>query len=480
MNKKEVQFRYGGYATLVTALVIALLITVNIVMEQIPATADLTKEKLFSLSDQTKQVLNNLNTDVTIYGLFEAGKEPLFVHEILQKYDAASDRLDVNYIDPFRNPGFVTRYQGEDEPPGENSIIIEMGKKYRVISQYDLFNYTAPSAEDPTAMRRAQSLRAEQTLTGALLLLSGHKAPTIYVLRGHREESVPFEMVEQLKSENYIIKDLNIATDGGVPEDADLIMIIGPKTDLSPSEEDAIRTFLFERRGKAFFMMDVAGGRDRLENFHSLFNSCGVELEQLLVVERDPNYYLPQLPIGLVPKIKVHTITADLITDELAVLFPRSQAVTILETRSRDLHINPLLESSESAWGKTDLEDPSMEPSPADRSGPFQVAVAVVDREDGSDEDMRVVITASSFFLYPEEGIGIPLKGPGNADFFYNATSWLYGQEASISLRAKPLIDYPLRLNQQHFFLYAGFSVLVVPLCVLVAGLIVWIRRRNL
>jgi ABC-type uncharacterized transport system involved in gliding motility auxiliary subunit len=474
------QFRHGGYAALVTAIVVALVIVVNILVDKIPVSIDLTRQKLFSLSEQSVKILQNLDQPVTIYGLFEAGKEPEFINEILQKYASTSRQVQVKYIDPFRNPGFLSKYQNSKYPPGENSIVVEMGEKFRVISQYDLFNYSAPSEENPFAARQAQSLKAEQKLTGAILYLRGEKTPVVYTLQGHMEEEVPYELQQQLEEENYTFNNLNLLSAGTVPEDADMLLVISPGQDLSDQEEQSIREFLLERGGKAFLMMDILSTDAELSNFQGILRSYGVKLERVLVIEEDPGFHLPQFQIGLIPDFEVHSITADLITNELAMLFPRSQAITELQTKRRSVIVQPFLKTSAKAWGKVDLNDPSLEPSTQDLKGPFNVAVAVTDRGEGESVESRIVVTASSFFLYPERGIGIPLKGPGNADLFFNAVSWLYGREGTISIRAKSLLEFPLRMNQLQFFLFAGISVIFVPLIALIGGLVIWLRRRHL
>ena len=88
--------------------------------------------------------------------------------------------------------------------------------------------------------------------------------------------------------------------------------------------------------------------------------------------------------------------------------------------------------------------------------------------------------TASSFFLYPEKAIGIPLKGPGNADFLYNTIDWLYGRGQLVSIRTKSLTQLPMRMNQLQFFLFSGISIIIIPLLVFIVGLSVWLRRRHL
>ncbi len=477
---KDKKFRYGGYAALVSALAITLVVAVNLMVEKIPASVDLTRQKLFSISAQTLEILKGLEEKVTIYGLYETGKEPEFVAEILEKYQNASAKVNVEYVDPYRNPGFLNKYENEDNPPGENSLIIELGNSFKTISHFELFNYSPPSAENPLAARRALSFKAEEKITGTILALTGAANPTVYVLQGHLEEPFPHEMRRQLERENYSIKELNLLTEDAVPQDADILLMIGPGKDLSDQEEKKIREFLFERRGHVLFLIDIIAKDSKLTNIEGLLRSYGVEMQPALILEQDPEYHLPQFPIGLIPSIQIHSITAGLISSGLAVLFPRTQAIKTLEVKRRTVQVEPLLVSSAISWGKVDLDDLSLEPSPQDLQGPFNLAVAITDKGEGDTREARAVVTASSFFLYPERAIGVPLKGPGNADFLYNALDWLYGRRQLLSIRAKSLTQFPLRMNQLQFYLFAGISIILIPLLVFAAGLVVWLRRRHL
>ena len=476
MNKK---FRFGGYAALATFIVIALVIVLNLLVDRIPATLDLTGEKLFTLAPQTEKILESLQEDINIYGLFEAGKEPDFVDEILKKYARASRKIRLKYVDPYRNPGLLERYKTGDKEPGAGSLILAADKRFEVLNQAELFTYSKPPGNDPFGMHTAQSMKAEERLTGAILLLTGQKRPTVYVLQGHLEESLPFELKQRLEDDNYKVKSLNLLTEGSVPADADVLLVLSPGTDLAAQETREIRDFLINRRKHAFFTLDIVAKDLVRTNLDSLLRGFGVTIQRVLIFEGDPQYHIPQLPIGLVPEIKLHSITADLIVADLAVLFPQAQAITQPEVMRRSVDVEPLLLTSDKAWGKLDLENLTFEPLPEDTAGPFTLAAAITDAGQTNQDEVRIVVTGSSFFLYPEKAVGVPLQGPGNLDFMLNAISWLYGKEALISIRPKSLTRLPLRLTQQQFFLFSGISVILIPLLIFGAALGLWLRRRH-
>ena len=474
------KFKYGGYAALVSFIVIALLVAVNILVDQVPAKADLTESKLFTLSEQTTKVLDGLQQDVTVYTLFETGKEMDFAQAILEKYKLRSKHIQVKNVDPYRNPGFLAKYKVENKEPGANSLIVESGKRFQVISQYDFFDYSEPQGGDPFGQRYAQSVKIEQKLTGAILSSTSAKQPTVYVLQGHDERAFPFELRDTLRGENFVIEDLNLLTSPKVPDNGDIIMVIGPRRDLTEQEEQKLREFLVDRRKHGLFLMDLNSDVKSLPRFEAILRTYGVGIDPVLVIERDPSFHVPQVPIGLVPEMSFHAITSSLRSSDLPVLFPRSEAIVELATKKRTIEIAPILTTSDRAWGKVDLKSQSMEQTLADKRGPFKLVVAVTDKGERESGESRLVVGGSSFVLYPEQAFGLPLTGPGNKDFVLNSLSWLEGQKELISIRPKSLIRLPLRMNQLQFFLFAGIAVIVVPVLVLGTGLVIWLRRRHL
>lgn len=133
-NKK---FRYGGYSALITVVVIAILIIVNLVVDQIPWKVDLTKNRYFSLSDQSYRTMDTIKKDITIYGLYKTGQENLTVKEILDQYANYSDKIKIKFIDPVKNPTFAQKYSQDGTSLSEGSLIVDAGDKYKVIDQYD-------------------------------------------------------------------------------------------------------------------------------------------------------------------------------------------------------------------------------------------------------------------------------------------------------------------------------------------------------
>ncbi|MFQ3619534.1 MAG: Gldg family protein, partial [Spirochaetales bacterium] len=114
--------RYGGYAALLTLALILGLMLLNLIVQQFSPQIDLTKNKLFSLSEQTLQVLEKIDTPVTIYGLWEPGKESRQIKEVLDKYVAKNKNIRLEVVDPDKNPGLVARQHSRHTEPADSAV----------------------------------------------------------------------------------------------------------------------------------------------------------------------------------------------------------------------------------------------------------------------------------------------------------------------------------------------------------------------
>src|SRR5699024_4639317 len=121
----------------VVVIMIVILIVVNLVVDQIPLKWDLTANKMYSISDQTNQLLDNLEEEIDIIALYDVGQGNPSVDEILNRYTRYSKNINIQHIDPVQNPGLMKEFDKEGEGVGQGSLIVTNGDKTKVISQYD-------------------------------------------------------------------------------------------------------------------------------------------------------------------------------------------------------------------------------------------------------------------------------------------------------------------------------------------------------
>ena len=465
------KFKYGGYATLMTAVVISIAIIINLVVDQINWKLDLTQNQMFSLSDQTYKVLDNLKQDIKIIGLYETGKEDRVITEIIDRYQTRSKRVTFTTIDPERYPQLVAKYEKDGTSLTTGSLIVESGDRYKIINRYDLVNYSFSNAYNQP---QAQSLAVEQRLTGAILYVTAEELPVIYMLEGHGEDSLAYDIIKQLEIENFTTENLNLMTQDEVPEDAHALVIFSPKRDLTKEEEEKLRKYL-ENEGRAIFIMKYLG--EELPNFQALLKSYGVTIDRSMVVEGDNNMHAGN-PLYLVPKLESHTILSPLKTSQMYMLVPGAQSIQILDVKKRSLKIEPLLVTSENSWAKTNMESTTIEKEEGDLEGPFNIAVAITDEvyEDNKKKETKLVVVGNADFL----SYNLISQVPGNANFLLNSLNWIQDREESISIRPKSLTVPRLNINASQQLILAGVVIILIPLIILASGFIVWLRRRHL
>lgn len=466
---KNKNFKYGGYATLLSIITIGILVILNLLAEQVPLKLDLSKNKIFSLSKQTYEIISDLDREITIYALYESGKENTDITEILKKYADKSKKIHLKFVDPNKNPGFVKKYAKNGENLSIGSLIVESDKTVKVIPAGDLFNFDYSNPYQPSVT----SLAVEQRVTGAIMLIKSGKIPVIYALEGHGEHSLPPVISKQLETENYEIKSINLYT-GAMPQEIDILLVNSPKQDLTMTEVDKIREFL-ANKGRAIFLIDLL--ESKLPNLQSLLRSYGIALQPIAIVEGDNKRYIQNNPLWIQPEMGAHQILDSLKSDKMPVIMPVSQGIKILDVKRRSLEIEPLLTTSVSAWGKTDLNTTTLAKTKNDIQGPFNVAVAVTDKLSGQERaESRIVVVGNGMFIDSNLIYSIP----GNANFLMNSFSWLQDQKVNLGIKPKSLLTMRLNINAFQSLFLSGLVVVVIPLGVLGLGLMVWLRRRHL
>ena len=175
---------------------------------------------------------------------------------------------------------------------------------------------------------------------------------------------------------------------------------------------------------------------------------------------------------GLIPKINSHQITEKLITKELSTFLPRSRSLYHLEeTRILGATLEPLLETTDQAWGETDSTGQAAFDPKTDVEGPLTLAYAV------SVQDSNAVLLAVGNASFLDNDI---VTFQGNIDFFMNAVGWMAGKEDSISIRPKSPGFERVYLSDREAKSIFYWTVVVIPASFALLGVGVWVRRRHM
>jgi len=467
---KTRQVKYGGYAALITLAVIAGLIFLNLMVEQLSPQIDLTYSGLFSLSEETIQVLGNINTPVKFYGLWRPGEEDRNVMDVVNLYLSKNRNITLELVDPDRNPGFVMRYDRERRGISRGSLIVEGDKGFRVIAPSDMYDFS----QNQQGGSYITGVSAERRITSALLFAGTGETPVVYELTGHSEIPLAaYGLQETLERENYSLNSLNLLL-SDVPQDASGIIINSPTRDISRDEADKLLDYL-DSGGRLMIMTDYNIGE--LTNLNVVLASYGLEFNYGIVIETDP-YYVAIDPRTEWPDLADHDITRPLMDkSRTPVVFIEAMSLSQLETKRRSVEITPLMTTSSGAFLRTDLFESSPTRVQSDIPGPLMIGAAVMDPSwiQGNEPQARIVALGGGALL------SLAVQGfDANRDLFMNSLTWLQDRPENITVRSKSLYLLPLRMNLAQVIVFGALFIFVFPMAFFIAGFVTWLKRRHL
>ncbi len=460
-------FQGGSYSLIISAIVLAVLVVVNVLATTLPSTwtqLDISSAQLYSVTSNTKVVLNNLEEDVTIYWIVQSGSENSILQNLLDKYDSLSDHVTVVKKNPDVYPTFAEQYT--DETVTNNSLVVECGDRSRYIAWSDIYQEELSYY----GMSLTRSFDGEGCITSAIDYVVSDELPIMYVLEGHGEEELPETFAEQIEKSNIETQSLSLLTVDEIPEDADCVLIYEPQSDLSEDEVEMLSDWVYDG-GKLMVIAGPVDGED-FENLNSLLEYYGVTVEEGVVIEAERTNYV-YYPYLLLPNIQSDDITDALIEENYYVVMPIASGLTVSEDSGSNGTVTELLTTSESAFSKLDgYSLTTYEMEDGDIEGPFALAVSIESNNGG-----RLVWFSSTGFL--EEAYNSYSSG-ANVDITLNAISNMIGEREALAISSRSLDYNYLTISDSAASMLKLVMIGVFPLAYLGIGVCILLRRRNL
>lgn len=470
INKKTL--KNGSYSVILSVIFVVIIVVVNLIVDAFPSTyteLDVSDQQLFSIGDQTKDFLKELDKDVTIYQIAQSGSEDEVVSKLLQKYEEASDHIKVEKKDPVVNPKFTSEYT--DEEVSSNSLIVVCGDRSKIV---DYNNIYESSMDYTTYSYTTSGFDGEGQITSAISYVTSDNLPVLYTLDGHGEKSLDSTLQENIEKANMEIKSLNLLTEESVPEDADCLMINSPSTDISEDERDAIIEYL-ENGGKAMIFSDYMG--ESMDNFDAVLENYGVERVDGIVIEGDAQHYAMQMPYYLLPDVGSAEAVSDFSSQGYFILAPYAQGIRQLDNVRDTLTIESLLTTSDDAYSKTDLNTETLEKTDEDIDGPFDIGVSITEEVD-DDKTTQIVYYSTANLM--DSQINQMVAG-GNEQMITESLNWMCSTDetSTISIPSKSLEVSYLTVTAYDAAYWKICVMGLIPGVFLVVGFGVWLKRRK-
>ena len=472
---KRKSFLYSSNLFIIIILALGILVLINYFFARHHHRFDFTESKIHSLSDQSVTVLKNLQNEIIIKCFFREGNfGRSSMENLLEIYSYHSSKIKYEFIDPDKNPGLVKRY----EIATDGTTILESGDKDSRITT-----------------------TTEEDITNAVIKISREKKKIIYFLEGHGEESIEesgergYSLAkDELEKLAYEVKKFTLALQDNFPDDLALLIIPGPVKDLLPNELETIRNYI-QKGGRVFFMVDP----ETAPGLTPFFLEFGFQLADDLIVDTvarllGGDYFMP-----VISEYESHDITDKF---RYATFLPYARSVDKLEDTPEGVSIDILAKSSPNSWSERELDQREVSfNEEIDQQGPISIAaVATIEYKEEQKEETEDTEEKKEEEGEPEEETEMQAKPEGrlalfgdsdfvsntyynlagNGNLFLNTVNWLTEEADLISIQPKTSSPRTIQLSPSQGRLIFFFSLIILPLAILITGISVWLRRRAL
>lgn len=462
--------RVGGYSFVLSLVVLAILVAVNVLAEKLPSSwtqFDISAAQLYSLTADTKAVVTNLDQDVTIYWISQAGQEDTVIEKLLDRYEELSDHITVLKRDPDVYPTFAQQYT--DETVTNNSLVVESGERNRYIGYDDIYQYDTGNYYSTGSV--SQVFDGEGQITSAINYVVRTDLPQVYLLSGHGEAELSQSFTDALTRANYeTVADFSLLNVDAVPEDCDALLINAPTSDISEEELAMLQSYV-QGGGRLLVFSGPQQDTD-LPNLNALLADYGVTVTDGVVVDPNRDYYAFTAPYVLMPEIQQSDITQPLLDGSYNIIVPIAQGLTVGDTTAGA--VTPLLQTSTDSFSKAaGYAMSTYEKEDGDVDGPFTLAVSIEDSAAGG----RVLWVASDYLLDEQYNA---FSAGANLDFVMNGLSWMIGETDAVSIRSKSLDYNYLTISASSATWLKICMIGIIPVCFLLLGVDEVLRRRKM
>ncbi len=478
----------GTKTFLIVAILIAAYIALNLGINEIDLPKiDVTENKIYTLSDASKDVISKIDQEIKIYA-YGFDEQNNFI-DLLKQYNKINDKITYEILTEESNYDMVKKYNLSE---GYYSVILKSGETEKIVSsqEFTTYDYTTYEKIDTT----------EQVMTNSILALTEQNKPKVYFVEGHGEFSTSELSVlnSYLQNEAFEVETLNIVSKGEIPEDCDILAIMSPNKDFFEAEVTAIKEYI-NKGGRIYFSMDIMSEEVSLPNIQAIFDEYGVSIENGYILEMASNQSIAQYPYIFMPQASAsHKITSDISTDSYMWLMYSARLQFKSEEELKNLKVEKenLLSTSDEAMFVTDLSSDINKAKSSAQTGTSEIAAVLTknvgtenpeqNAEETSSEEnktleSKLVIIATGNFItdyksplsesYPLSYIG------SNKDFVINSLSYLGDKGNTLTIR-KDMASSTYQPTQIQNVIVTTI-VFAVPVIIIIIGIVVWSLRKR-
>ena len=473
--------RHGTAAGVTLILVIGILALLNFLNFRHSKRIDLTENQLYALSSQSLKVVESLDSEMQIIGFFQDEATTRSFKDLMEEYRHASSQISYEIVDPQKEPEKVAQHAVQRQ----GQVVVVAGARTEVVDEF-----------------------SEEKITNTIIKLTREGEKVVYLLTGHGERdleesgpeglSMAKEMVEK---QNYVVKSYNLAQENKLPDDATVVLSVGPRVNFFPNEVSLLNDYL-KTGGKFLLLLDPETDF-AMDDFLAAY---GLSVEQNVVIDASGVGQLFGLGVAapIVATYEDHPVTNEM--RGVMTFFPMARGVKTVDG-SLGYETKTIMSTSERSWGETNLDgNRAAFDEGEDTQGPVALAAVATRSVTGSetpedsekDSEGEAENAAESASAAETDGAAATTGGEsrfvlfGDSDFATNAyfassangdmfrmtVSWLAEDSDLTAIAPKNPENRRINLTQSQSRLMFWATVILLPLSTLVFGLAVWFRRK--
>ena len=432
-----------------TVIVVSVVGVVNILGVIYNKKWDFTENRLHTLSSQSQAVVKELDRPLKIL-IFDRQIDPS-LKTLLEKYRRVSSQFQFQLINPKQE--------------------LELARQYEVQSLGEVYLQYGDKRKKLNTSNQRNKITTEIQLTNSIEQIKRDRVTHIYLLQGHGEsnnrsvERGIAQIISRLEEKGNIVSELNLASTGTIPNNADLIIIAGAIRKLLSAEVASLQTYL-STGGSLLLLLspniDIG--------ITPLLQEWGVELDNRLVVDGSGSGKMMGFGPGvvIVNNYGNHPITASF--GNGISIFPESRPLKINE--KTEVETTSLAITNEKTWAESDLKNEEITfDSTKDLSGPLSIAIALKREQPVSS---RMVIFGSSTFAtngWFEQQL--------NSNLLIDSINWLIDKKQSIlAIKPRESANRRIDLSLTQIKLINWLALLIFPILSLIIAIFFWYQRR--
>ena len=471
----------GSRTLSLVLLILAVFLGINTGMKVLDLTPlDFSQEKLYTLTDESKERVKNIDKDVHIY--FVGYPDDNADLTLAKQYKDVNEKIVAEAVDAESRPDLVEKYNIQDT--GSSGIIVECGDRSKVLTATDLVTYDTTTQETISI--------AEEKLTSAIISVTTEDIPKIYFLEGYSNFTLDYNLYYlnvYLKNEITEVATLNILSEGKVPDDCDTLVIPSPSQDFNETTKTAIIDYI-NRGGNILWLNAAMATSVEVPNINEVLAQYGVNPFQIGVIrETDPSRMVAGSPNLIIPNLGYSKITEDIYSN--GIILANATKININQEQLENLKVveTDLATTSEGAYFRTNFNNTSATAVEGEETGSFlvgaQLEKTIKDANEETGESAvtsTLIIYGENYFIsdYPftqDSQYSAIQESLYNKDLVLNSLAYLTDREEDITARKSTGTIIYTATEQQDTIV--RIIIFTVPALIILIGIIVWQKRRR-